>query len=314
MLSTLEEGLWDWRLDNGHLSGTEQFWNLLGLCPTEDSNQYETWLDLTHPMDHERVLQTLNKAAIEDNPVTFEARFWADNGEYLWFSVHATPNSHESENSDEGNQASHLSGWLKNINEEYLERENARVREEVFTQQQRLIAFDNMGSGIAHEFNNLLQIIRGYVTFANESLPRDSQAAQDLAEALSTTDRATEVVKNLHKITRINDDVETVIDINEELQGLQTILKPIIGKSIDVEISTSEETLQIFGVVGSLQQALLNLCINSADAMPDGGKLWLRTELFESPTRREDIGWGLSLATTAVSGLPTQAVAFPMLV
>jgi signal transduction histidine kinase len=155
--------------------------------------------------------------------------------------------------------------------------ERAKAEEEL-RHAQKLELVGQLAGGIAHEFNNLLQTIEGYTAFAIERLSCDDSCRQDLQQVLNASSRATELTRQLLGFSRRRALEKRHVDPNRVVADLAKMIRPLVGKSIQLEIVLDREIGTVFADPGELQQALLNLCLNARDAMPSGGKLSLKTE------------------------------------
>lgn len=144
-------------------------------------------------------------------------------------------------------------------------------------------AVNRLAAGIAHEFNNVLQIVHGYVSFARDALPRDHGCRRDLEAALDATDRAAELASRLLQFARAEDREDRSADVNDAVHALQLLLRPIIGENIQLRSETAEDLPLAAVGDASIRQALLNLCVNARDAMPAGGQLTLETATVQAP-------------------------------
>lgn len=151
---------------------------------------------------------------------------------------------------------------------------------------QRMEAINRLAAGVAHEFNNVLQIVCGYVTFARDSLPEGSETRKDLTSALEAANRAATLAARLLQFARADGDQEGPANANDAVESLRLLMKPILGENIRVEVDTAKELPMASAADGLLRQALLNLCVNARDAMPDGGAIYLKTCTveFDEPT------------------------------
>lgn len=152
-----------------------------------------------------------------------------------------------------------------------------RRLESHFYQAQRLESIGALAGGIAHEFNNLLQAICGYTQYAMAGLDPAEQRRQDLEQVLVAAERATALTRQLLGFSRRQLLDRTVVDPNQAVQDLAKMLRPILGEPIELELRLGGDAGAVFADAGQLQQVLLNLCVNARDAMPDGGRLLLRT-------------------------------------
>lgn len=141
----------------------------------------------------------------------------------------------------------------------------------------RLQALDTIAAGVAHEFNNVMQIVRGYVSFARNGLPEDNAARDDLAQALIAVDRASDLAKRMLHLARGAEE-NNLADANDAVSSIGLLVRPIIGENIEVAVVPAVEPLFARVSDNGLRTALLNLCVNARDAMPEGGQLRITTE------------------------------------
>jgi signal transduction histidine kinase/CheY-like chemotaxis protein len=157
--------------------------------------------------------------------------------------------------------------------EEALAQRDAQLR-----QSQKLEAVGSLAGGIAHEFNNMLQAIRGYTEYGMEGLSADDPRYQDLEQVIKAADRAATLTRELLGFSRRQVLERVNLDPHRVVTDLIKMLRPVIGEHIDLQVSQSTYAGALHADPGQLQQMLLNLCINARDAMPDGGRLTLKTE------------------------------------
>jgi PAS domain S-box-containing protein len=152
-------------------------------------------------------------------------------------------------------------------------------------QAQRMESIGALAGGIAHEFNNLLQAIRGYTQYAMVNLDPAEQRCQDLDQVLSAAERATLLTRQLLGFSRRQPLDRTVINPNNAVRDLAKMLRPILGEYIQLEVRLADDAGAVFADAGQFQQVLLNLCVNGRDAMPSGGRLLLQTSAVALPVR-----------------------------
>ncbi|HWB09282.1 MAG TPA: ATP-binding protein [Pirellulales bacterium] len=156
-----------------------------------------------------------------------------------------------------------------------------RRRDEQFRQAQKLESVGQLAGGIAHEFNNLLQAIRGYTKFGMDGLSPSHQRYQDLAQVIKATDRAIKLTRQLLGFSRRQVLKRTICDPQEVVTDLVRLLRPLIGEQIDLNLRLDKRANSVYADPDLLHQMLLNLCINARDAMPKGGRLTLATQRVE---------------------------------
>lgn len=153
-----------------------------------------------------------------------------------------------------------------------------RLKEEQLRQSQKMEAVGALAGGIAHEFNNLLQVIRGYTELVGEALDADHAARQDLEYVMDASQRATNLTRQLLYFGRRQPLERATINPNSMIRDLLQLLRPLIGEDIDVQSAYGKLRGAVHIDTDQFQQALMNLCINARDAMPQGGMLRISTE------------------------------------
>lgn len=151
-------------------------------------------------------------------------------------------------------------------------------KEEELRQSQKLEGVGQLAGGVAHEFNNLLQVIEGYTRYGIEGLAPGEQRYDDLQQVLDATSRATTLTKQLLGFSRHKAIQLKSVDANSVVRDLVVLLRPVLGKLVTVQTFFGENVGEVYADAVDLQQALLNLCLNARDAMPSGGILSIRTE------------------------------------
>jgi PAS domain S-box-containing protein len=157
-------------------------------------------------------------------------------------------------------------------------------------QAQKMDSVGQLAGGVAHDFNNLLTVIAGRVDFLLGSSNLDADQAGDLAEIKKASDRATELTRQLLAFSRKQLLQPRVVDLNRMVNDVEPMLRRLIREDISIRVELSDDLGSVTADPGQLQQILLNLALNSRDAMPSGGVLTFRTEnraLDGGASRRE---------------------------
>jgi diguanylate cyclase (GGDEF)-like protein len=190
-------------------------------------------------------------------------------------------------------------GWAQHEHGETVERLLARADQELYTdkrtasadrqrrqaemmlaQTQRMQAMGQLASGVTHDFNNLVTIIRGYSSILLDELPRDHPLHHKVWQMDRAAERACQLTQQLLSFARgsaLKADRPT--DLNGVLRDLEPILKAAMGSKIEFRLDASAPASVTRADPTQLQQIVLNLAVNAREAMPDGGRLEIRTEL-----------------------------------
>jgi two-component system, cell cycle sensor histidine kinase and response regulator CckA len=173
---------------------------------------------------------------------------------------------------------------IRDVTERKLAEAALGVRDAQLRQSQKLEAIGTLAGGVAHEFNNLLQTIQGFTQYAIEALPRDSEGRHDLEQVLQATGRASSLTRQLLGFGRREMLQKADVNPNAVVRDMVKMLGPLIGATIEIELKLDDSVGMVHADPAHLQQLLMNLCVNARDAMPQGGKLLIRTEdLIVSP-------------------------------
>jgi two-component system, cell cycle sensor histidine kinase and response regulator CckA len=163
---------------------------------------------------------------------------------------------------------------IEAIAEDITER---RVLEDQFRQAQKMEAVGRLAGGIAHDFNNLLMVIGGYTEVLLNELAPD-HPVQAKAEAIQqAADRATTLTRQLLAFSRRQLLELKVIDANAIVTDMERLLRPLIGEDIELSTQLAPSIGCTRADAGQLEQVIMNLVVNSKDALPKGGKIWIRT-------------------------------------
>ncbi len=154
--------------------------------------------------------------------------------------------------------------------------ENWRQREALL-QSQKLGTVGLLASGVAHDFNNLLSVINGYCEIAGPKVEHVPAARKDLREIHRAGLKASAISRQILEFSRRRETEAGVINFNTLIREIADIIRRVCGDAIEVELRLASDLGNARINPGHFQQVLLNLCFNARDAMPEGGRLTLRT-------------------------------------
>jgi two-component system cell cycle sensor histidine kinase/response regulator CckA len=142
-----------------------------------------------------------------------------------------------------------------------------------------------LAGGIAHDFNNILGVIINYARFASGAVPPGSAAHADIEEIRRAAERGVGLVRQLMILARRETGVSVVFDLNELITGLDGFMRSTIGEHVRVERRLNPDLWPIAEDPARIEQVLINLAVNSRDAMPGGGTLTFETDNLELTTQ-----------------------------
>ncbi len=182
--------------------------------------------------------------------------------------------------------------------------EARRQLEEELQHAQRLEAVGRVAGGVAHDFNNLLSVIIGYSDLAIAKLAEDTRVRADVEEVRKAAERAALLTRQLLVFSRRQKVEPKVLDLNVLVSNIHRMLERMIGEGVEFDLSLQPGLGLVKADAGQIEQVVMNLAVNSRDAMPAGGHLNIATANLEvegpDPTLPPSIKPG-SYVTLAVS-------------
>jgi PAS domain S-box-containing protein len=169
------------------------------------------------------------------------------------------------------------SGWFTHwvaVERDVTER---HALEERLRQSQRLEAVGQLTGGVAHDFNNLLTVIMGNAERLVELSAADAEKRKLAGMVLHAAGQGAELTQQLLSFARRQPLDPRPLDVNGLLADIEALLRRVLGAHIEIRLRCAEELPEVLIDRGRLENALLNLCINARDAMPEGGCLTLET-------------------------------------
>lgn len=149
--------------------------------------------------------------------------------------------------------------------------------EEQLAQSQKMDAVGQLAGGIAHDFNNLLTVIMSYGSLLLSDLEEGDPRREDVTEIANAAARASGLTRQLLAFSRKQILDPRLINVNTIVNGVEKLLRRLIGEDIELATTLEADLFSINADPGQLEQVLINLAVNSRDAMPDGGRLHITT-------------------------------------
>jgi two-component system NtrC family sensor kinase len=146
-------------------------------------------------------------------------------------------------------------------------------------QSQKMEAIGTLAGGIAHDFNNILSAIIGYATLMRMKMEHDDPLQRKVGQILAASDRATKLTKGLLSYSRKQITETVPVGLNSVINNVQMLLRQVLTEDIGFDLLLTEDELTIMADISQVEQVLMNLVANARDAMCDGGKLSIATEL-----------------------------------
>jgi two-component system cell cycle sensor histidine kinase/response regulator CckA len=257
-------GSWVFDVREGLFDGSEEGHRMCGWGPGRHSG--EEMRAITHRDDLERVTAAW-RASLAGAPFDVEHRLVVG-GEVRWVNVRAEPET------DADGQVVRITG----VTQETTAR---RLLEEKLRQAQKMEAVGRLAGGIAHDFNNLLTVINGYAAMAVGRTRPNDPLHGPLSEVQKAGERAADLTRQLLAFGRKQILQPRVIDLNALVGEMTRMLKRLIGEDVELIVALDPRPCRAMVDPSQFEQVLMNLAVNSRDAMPGGGKITVETRNVE---------------------------------
>jgi signal transduction histidine kinase/CheY-like chemotaxis protein len=171
-----------------------------------------------------------------------------------------------------------LSAMRRQIQALLSEAAHRERAENQMRQMQKMEAVGQLTGGIAHDFNNMLAVIIGSISLMQKRLSRGETDIQRYADAaMEGAQRAAQLTSRLLAFSRQQPLMPSILDLNKVVAGMSDLVRRTIGETIQMETVLAGGLWRAHVDPGEIENAILNLCVNARDAMPDGGKLTIET-------------------------------------
>jgi two-component system, cell cycle sensor histidine kinase and response regulator CckA len=164
------------------------------------------------------------------------------------------------------------------MNEDITQR---KLLEAQLRQAQKMEAVGQLAGGVAHDFNNALGVITGYSDLLQMNLPAGDPSHRHAVEIAKAGRRAAALTRQLLAFSRKQVIQPVVLDLNAATSELEKMLRRLIGEHIEITFKRSPGLGRVKMDPGQVEQVLMNLAVNSRDAMPEGGRLCIETSNVE---------------------------------
>jgi PAS domain S-box-containing protein len=259
VVDLIQEAIWI------HRDGTILFANpaaarLLG-AQSADELVGRSVFSLIHPDDRQRALERTRTTMAEGRPVPIiDMRLIGVDGRTRTAAIHAIPIVQDGE--------AHTMASARDVTEQ-------REAEARLYQAQKMESVGQLTGGIAHDFNNLLTVVIGGLDSVADRMPGELRPPVD--GALRAAQRGATLIRQMLAFSRRQTLIPEMLALNDLTGGMADLLRRTLGEQIEIDMKLSPGLWPILADKAQVENALLNLAINSRDAMPAGGKLTIET-------------------------------------
>ncbi|MBC7365966.1 MAG: response regulator [Undibacterium sp.] len=257
------DGLWDVDLASGRAWWSDALYALIGLDRGSIPASFNGWRERVHPDDRAQVLQSLEAAvASSAEHWSAEYRFLSANGTYLNLLDRARILR------DATGRAVRVIGAASDITER-------KQIESQYLRAQRMESIGTLAGGIAHDLNNVLTPVLMSIGLLKNSLGHNPDDLEILTGIEASTKRGASLVRQVLSIARGFDGERGLVNFRHLLLELKRIARETFPRAITVTVDCARDLWTVPGDTTQLYQVVMNLALNSRDAMPTGGTLTL---------------------------------------
>ncbi len=276
VLQGSNDGFWDWNMNTREVRHSDRWSEMLGYHPDELECHVGTWKSMVHPDDMPYVM-SMFRNHIEGRKSRYEIEYRMRNksGEWVWI----LDRGKVVEWNQDGSPL-RMSGTATDITERKKVEEEKRILEAQLLQAQKMEAVGQLAGGIAHDFNNILTAIVGYGNLLLLKTEDADLFRQYGEQILAAADKGAGLTRSLLTFSRKQIMTPEPIRLNEILARVEKLLKRLIGEDIELLTDLSARDPIIMADGCQVEQILMNLATNARDAMPSGGRLFIRSDLL----------------------------------
>lgn len=284
-LEASDLSLWEWDIEEKHL---HSFYDFNQNIKNQHTLSYplKEILRAIHPDDKNELKKIFSLVTLRnENPVSIEIRMYNGAEELRWYSIFArySPVSHIK-------KYPVVIGTGRDITKQ-------KALDNQMRENQKLQAVGRMAGGISHDFNNTLQAILGYSKLIQSTIsnPDDPQSGF-IQEVIDAGERAKMLTRQLLTFSRREQFNPSPCDINLLIEGIVNMLSRILGDLITIRLNLTPSLPIIEADNGQIEQAIVNLCINSKDALPYGGDITINTGMKDNMIFFEVVDDGIGIS------------------
>jgi PAS domain S-box-containing protein len=270
LVETIGDWIWEVDTQGRYTYSSPQVQTLLGYAPAEVVGR--VWFDLVVEEESELTRAAFREAASKRQPLSGHASSnHCRDGRLVVLESSAVPVV---------GPGDELCGY-RGITRDITERKQLEAQ---LRQAQKLEAIGQLAGGVAHDFNNILAAVMMHLDLLRTNPALGPETRQGLEDLNAEIHRAANLTRQLLMFSRRSVLVVRPLDLNDIVENMLKMLSRMIGENIDLQFERETELPLIAADVGMMEQILMNLVVNSRDAMPKGGRITISTSSKEWDT------------------------------
>ena len=274
-----------WRFDpvSRQSEWSEEMFRIFGREPSGQAPRFEEFSEMMPPEDWERLTAALDEALDTGAGYDLELSIKQPDGAISHIRTICEVET------DENGRVTALTGTAQDITAAKRAEAARQELEGRIQQAEKMDALGTLSSGIAHDFNNILAAIMGYSDLAEDDLPEGHPARQDIAEISKAAAKAKHLVRQILTFSRKAEADQRPMSVNRAVRDASAILERTIPKMINLNLDLADDLQTVKADPQQIEQILLNLASNAADAIDGAGTITVTTGNARMERKRCDI-------------------------
>jgi PAS domain S-box-containing protein len=265
---------WDLNLASGEAWWSPEMYELWGV-PPDTPMVMDNSIALVHEADREALRKAVEEAITKRTDLICEFRVMHSVRGERWMLSLGRPLT------DDSGQAVRLLGLSLDITERRKAEEEREALEKQLRQAQKMESVGRLAGGVAHDFNNMLNVIIGYSEMVLDQLKDSDPLYRDIHEIMNAGRRSADLTRQLLAFARKQAIQPRVLDLNDTIAGMLKMLGRLIGEDIDLHWKPTSKLWPVRMDPAQLDQILANLTVNARDAIAGIGKIIIETAMAD---------------------------------
>ena len=271
-LRSANMGVWSWDIAEDKRTFDQQCCQLLGIDPAAFTGTAKEFFNAVHPGDQAVLTSAMQQTLERDALYKPEYRVVKADGSIRHIAARGRLIR------DDSGQPARVLGIVWDVTERTMADAEKEKLKNQLAQSQKLESIGRLAGGVAHDFNNMLTVILGNTEIALVKSAKAVPVRAELNEIVKAAERSTVLTRQLLAFARKQTIAPKVLDLNDTVAGMLKMLKRLIGEDIDLHWAPKPGLWPVRMDPSQLDQVLVNLCVNSRDAIDGVGKLTIEAE------------------------------------
>lgn len=266
-------GNWELYHRTGELFWSEEIYRIFEIDPSAFEASYQAFLNAAHPEDREKINQAYTRSLKTGEPYSIEHRLLMKDGRIKYVQERC-----KTEYDAHKNPVKSI-GTVQDITEnKRIEAENKALQEKIL-QVQKMESVGRLAGGVAHDFNNMLFVILGNLELVMEEINKNDTNYETLSEIQTAAERSADLTRQLLAFSRQQTISPRPLSLNTVIDDMIKMLVRLIGEDIELKWIPGKNLGQVMLDPTQVDQILVNLCVNSRDAITGSGKITIETHM-----------------------------------